>query len=317
MSETALNVKDTASLETMAEPNGILVIDKPEGITSFGVVAKIKKRFGLRKVGHCGTLDPFATGVLIVCLNQATRIVDHLLMQDKAYRFTIRFGVETDTLDRTGVETFRYKGEAASREELEEAVNGYRGSFIQKVPRFAAVKIQGRRLYDLVRKGVDVDPPSRKVHVPRLELLEYDWPWAVLEAHCSKGTYIRQLASDIGGKLRCGAHVSELRRLSSGPFGLEDAWPFEEMAGASIDALHRRLIGMGEALTHLPAVGIDDEGILKRLYAGCLDAEWEALQRERLLGCTEPVRIVDREGRLAALWRPHTECERRLRVFLP
>ena len=301
-----------------ARTSGILVIDKPEGTTSTSMVARVKKCLHIKKVGHCGTLDPFATGVLLICLNQATRLADQLLDQHKVYRFTIHFGVETDTLDGTGRIVTVYEGPAPSEADLRNSLDRFRGGYLQQVPRFAAVKIQGRRLYELSRKGIEVHPPSREIHIQDLSLLSYEWPEAVLEAHCSKGTYIRQLGADIGCDLGCGAYVSSLRRMASGSFRVEDAVsPVDLQNAKAAEDWLGRMIPLTDVLPHLPAISVEDEEMIARLRNGQLDALWESEQRKSFPGYDGPVRIVTRDNSLAALWWPLDAHRRRLRVFQP
>lgn len=299
-------------------PSGILIVDKPEGLTSSTVVAKIKRSFNIKKIGHCGTLDPFATGVLILCLNQATRISDQLLDQDKAYRFTMKLGEETDTLDRTGEITGTFSGSPPTRKDLEVAMANFRGTFVQQVPRFAAVKIGGRRLYELTRKGVPVDPPSKEVTVRNLELLQFDWPHAVLNVHCSKGTYVRQLAADIGRSLGCGAHLTHLRRLASGSFRIEQAVSLDELfLLREADQWQKKIVSMSQTLGHLPAISIRDEKMIHGLRNGQMDPSLEAACLYRSQGTEGPLRLVSGEDELLALWWPRSEPEgqRRLRVL--
>lgn len=299
-------------------PDGILILDKPEGITSFGLVARVKKLLGIRKVGHCGTLDPFATGVMILCLNGATRIVDQLLVQDKLYRFTLRLGLETDTLDKMGEVVRSYDGPALSKAQFSGALKGFRGSYLQQVPRYAAVKIEGKRLYALTRKGIDVEPPSREVQIHHLELLDYQWPFATLEAHCSKGTYIRQLAADIGSRLQCGAHVSSLRRLKSGKFGIEFATTLDNLCDTSLDNLWtEKLISMDEALPHLRGMVLTRHKWVKQVRNGTLDPDWEREYRQNFMDTGAPVKLLTPERDLVALWWPHADGrqQRRLRVI--
>jgi tRNA pseudouridine55 synthase len=317
-SESQRTVMQSFSKISTAPASGILIIDKPEGLTSFAVVSKINRLLPEKKVGHCGTLDPIATGVLLICLDQATRISGQLSEQDKAYRFTIQMGVETDTLDRTGCVTRVYDGEACQEEELRSVLNGFMGRQVQEAPRFAAVRIQGRHLYEWSRKGIEMTAPKREISIHRIELLAYDWPRATLEVHCSKGTYVRQLAADIGKAMECGAHVSELRRLSSGPFRIEDAISVDALKDTIEEGCWReKLVPMSKALSHLPAVVIEDEGVLKRLRAGNLGPDWEAENRKPFGGHSKAVRIVNAEDRLEALWWPNPDAEqrRRLRVF--
>lgn len=290
--------------------SGILVIDKPEGTTSFGVVAQIRRVFALKKVGHCGTLDPFATGVLLVCLNQATRISDHLISMDKIYRFTVRFGEETDTLDLTGQITATSDAPAPGEDRLREVLRGFSGTQTQRTPRFAAAKVGGKRLYELSRRGIEVEPPDREITLHRLELLGYEWPHAVFEVHCSKGTYVRQIAADIGSALGCGAHVTSLRRLVCGRFDLGAAVELDRL----VDPRHaerwtERLVSMHSALDQLPAVTVEGR-ILERLCLGNLDPVWETEQRGRFAGLKGPVRLSTREQVLIGLWWPNPDAGR-------
>ncbi len=301
--------------------SGILVVDKAEGLTSFAMVARVKNFLGLKKAGHCGTLDPFATGVLVICINQATRIADQLSMQDKLYRCSVRFGVETDTLDRTGRIVRTYDGPAVCESDLLNAAASFVGAYRQQVPRYAAVKVQGKRLYELARKGVEVERPSRDVIIHNLKLLGYDWPEAVMEVHCSKGAYIRQLTSDLGRELGCGAHVKELRRIASGSFDISRAMTDEELRQVSKnDGWREKLVSMNEALDHLAAIIIEDRQVLQGLNNGHLDPAWAKQKREQLSEQNAPVRLlagIDRQ--LVALWWPacrdDTEKRRCLRVF--
>jgi len=309
--------------QSPATNSGILVLDKPTGMTSFSLVARTKKILGLKKVGHCGTLDPFATGVMILCLDQATRVADQLSLQDKLYQFTIHFGVETDTLDRTGQIVNTYDGPPVSRDDLSSVLTRFTGRLWQQVPRYAAVKVQGRRLYELSRKGIEVvNPPEKEVTIHDLKLLTFQWPEAELVVHCSKGTYVRQLAADLGRTLHCGAHVKELRRLASGAFEITQAISLEQLKEAVKNNLWRaKLLTMSEALAHLPAITIGDPYIIKGIHHGRLDCQWEFTHRQKMLTESGPCRLLTGEGRLLALWWPEQrqnagENKRCLRVFV-
>lgn len=296
----------------------MLVVDKPAGISSFDAVARVRKSLSVRKAGHCGTLDPFATGVLLVCINQATRISDQLQIQDKVYRFVIHLGIVTDTLDNTGEILQRYDGEACSADTLQRALDRFRGKVLQKVPRFAAVKWNGNRLYKLARNGISVDVPPREVQIERLNLVRYEWPRAVLEAQCSKGTYIRQLAADIGAAVGCGAHVCELRRIASGPFHIDQAASLHEIVAVpAVNSRFPGLIGMNEVLNRLPEVRIVDPAMVQAVYEGHLDPDWQAEQKRRLPVTVGPVRLVSDRNCLVAMWWPWAEDgeRRKLRVF--
>jgi tRNA pseudouridine55 synthase len=305
--------------ELPMNPSGVLVLDKPEGRTSFSVVHEIKNLLGVGKAGHCGTLDPFATGVFLLCLNQATRIADQLLEHDKVYRFTVCFGFKSDTLDRTGRIVPVYNGPPPSAAALQRAMDCFRGPYVQQVPRYAAVKVQGRRLYALARKGIEIELPQRQVHIYSLELVSYLWPEAVMEVRCSKGTYIRQLAADLGHELQCGAYVSELRRLASGPFAHDQAMSLEELhSGLSNGDWQERLIRMSDVLSHLPVLAIADTATQKRLLNGHLDLNLELDLQRRFQQQSVPVRLVTAANNdLIALWWPleNGNNQHRLRVF--
>ncbi len=298
--------------------HGVLVVDKPEGLSSFETARRVAKMFSLPKVGHCGTLDPFATGVLLVAVNQGTRIVDLLTLQDKVYLVTVRFGVETDTLDHTGKVQAVYDGSPMEAQDCERAMRLFSGSFEQEVPRFSAVQVGGRRMYDMARKGVEVTPPRRWVRIESMELLDYSWPHAVLRVHCSKGTYIRQLVADIGRRMGCGAHAKALRRTASGPFTEEAALSMERMEELRREgSWTKRVVPLDEALAHLPRVRLEDEGLLRRLKNGDLDRVWQREQMSRLPQGRSPVCVLTPRMQLAALWWPEAEAGagRRLRVF--
>jgi len=296
------------------ETGGILVLDKPAGFTSAKAAARIKKLLSQNKIGHTGTLDPFATGVLVLCLNEATRAADQITNLNKVYHSTLRFGIETDTLDWTG-QVVRQSDEIFSEKDLIEVLRTFEGTCMQTVPRFSAVRVEGRRLYELSRKGIEVERPEREICIHSIALQHFRWPEAVIEVCCSKGTYIRQLASDVGHKLGSGAHLAALRRTSVGPFTLERAIRMdEEISAASVAA---GIIPLNDALSHLPAALMSEQWLLSRLRNGQLDPEWEKKQREYFCARTDAVRIVTGTNRLAALWWPNSAHggSRRLRVF--
>ncbi|MEN6440147.1 MAG: tRNA pseudouridine(55) synthase TruB [Syntrophobacter sp.] len=293
---------------------GILLVDKPAGVSSARVTAKVKWALKPRKIGHTGTLDPFATGVLVLCINEATRVADQFINLNKVYVSTLRFGVETDTLDRTG-QIIRTSEATFSKQDLLDALQAFEGECVQKTPRFSAVKVGGQRLYKLSRKGIEVDRPEREVCIHSITLHSFDWPEAVIEVSCSKGTYIRQLASDIGEKMGTGAHLSELRRMSVGPFHVDQALQLEQFSAEL--PITSRLISLNEALSHLPVAVAGEEQVLARLRYGQLDPEWALSQTDSFSRHAGAVRIVTESNRLAALWWPNPEVagSRRLRVF--
>jgi len=212
--------------------DGILNIDKPKGETSFGVVAKVKRLTGERRVGHAGTLDPQATGVLPVCIGQGTRVVEFLLGASKSYRAQIELGVATDTYDASGKITQVGDASGISREQLESELNSFCGLIQQIPPMYSAVKYQGKRLYELARAGIEVERKSRPAIIYNLELIEWQSPIVTIEVVCGKGTYIRSLAHDLGQALGCGANLKSLIRLKYGLFDIKDAVSLPQLEDA-------------------------------------------------------------------------------------
>ncbi len=200
----------------MASINGFLGIDKPAGWTSQDVVGWVRRHFGVKKVGHTGTLDPMATGVLLLCLGAYTRFSSHVTGSDKHYRAVVRLGSTTDSLDADGVVTSRSGDVPTDCAQVEAAVAEFRGEIMQVPPMYSAIRMRGRRLYELARRGIEVERPARKVCVHRLDISAYTPPLLHLNAQCSKGTYIRSLADDIGKRLGCGAHLATLCRTAVG-----------------------------------------------------------------------------------------------------
>ncbi|MFH1847674.1 MAG: tRNA pseudouridine(55) synthase TruB [Candidatus Omnitrophota bacterium] len=213
-----------------AEMNGILIVDKPSGMTSHDVVDFIRRKFHIKKVGHAGTLDPLATGVLVVLIGKATKLSNKLLSQDKKYQVTMMLGKRTDTGDADGKTVFEC-GDLSGfdRGRVEKALEDFRGEIEQIPPMTSAIKIKGKKLYELARAGLEVKRDSRKVHIYGLSILGFEAPNVELEVSCSKGTYVRTLCDDIGQALGCGAHVSKIRRVGSGEFRIEDAILFPDL----------------------------------------------------------------------------------------
>ena len=200
----------------MVPINGFLGIDKPAGWTSQDVVSWVRKHFGIKKVGHTGTLDPMATGVLLLCLGAYTRLSSYITDGDKQYRAVVRLGITTDSLDADGVVTSRSGDIPTDYAQVDAAVAEFRGAIAQVPPMYSAIRMGGRRLYELARRGVEIDRPARNVCIHKLDIAVYAPPLLHLNVHCSKGTYIRSLADDIGKRLGCGAHLSTLRRIAVG-----------------------------------------------------------------------------------------------------
>lgn len=239
--------------------NGWLIIDKPPGITSTAVVARVKRLTDAAKAGHGGTLDPLATGILPIALGEATKTVMYVMDAAKRYRFTVRFGGSTTTDDSEG-EVLRTSDVRPSDAEIEAMLPAFTGTIMQRPPDFAAVKIQGERAYDIARRGDVVDLPERPVRIDELVLVERpDADHAVLEAASGKGAYIRALARDLGERLGCLGHVVALRRLQVGPFGAERAVSLDALAEITeADSLPQVLVSVSTALADIPALAVTE-----------------------------------------------------------
>lgn len=211
--------------------DGVINVHKPIGMTSSDVVVLLRKSLKTRKVGHTGTLDPEVNGVLPICVGKATRLAEYLTDQGKSYRAEITFGIVTDTQDAQGQILCSTKALVEEQDFLR-IIPQFLGSIQQIPPMYSAIRHKGKHLYDLARQGIEVERPPRTITVQRLELLSWqagEYPKAVFEVDCSKGTYIRTLCQDIGDALGCGAHMSRLVRLRSGPFRLEESWTLEQI----------------------------------------------------------------------------------------
>ncbi|MGD2279095.1 MAG: tRNA pseudouridine(55) synthase TruB, partial [Candidatus Omnitrophota bacterium] len=208
----------------MNDPFGILVVDKEKNMTSHDVVALVRRNFKIKKVGHAGTLDPNATGVLVLLLGRATKLSARFLSQEKEYTGIMKLGERTDTGDRDG-KVLETKEARVSEEKVKKTLSEFIGQIEQVPPMVSAKKINGKRLYKAARKGLEVEREPKKIVIRELELTGMELPFVTFRVVCSKGTYVRQLAEDAGKKLGCGAHLVELRRTRSGQFSLEQALP--------------------------------------------------------------------------------------------
>lgn len=240
--------------------DGILNINKPRGRTSFSIVAAVRRLSGERRVGHAGTLDPEATGVLPVCLGKATRITEFLVDTTKTYRAEIEFGVDTDTYDVTGTVVQRGDASGIGREQVETALSAFRGRILQTPPMYSAVKHHGRPLYEMARAGKTVERRRRSVEILSLELTAWQPPVVAVEVVCGKGTYIRSLAHDLGQSLGCGAALRDLVRLRCGLFDIENAVSLPELEEAfRYGHWQKYLYSIDSVLSHLKAVTVSDE----------------------------------------------------------
>jgi tRNA pseudouridine55 synthase len=287
--------------------SGILVVDKPPGLTSHDVVRTVRAAAGTRRVGHAGTLDPAATGVLVVCFGSATRVVRDIQAGIKTYTAEIRLGAETDTWDAAG-DVVATSEQPVSRQAVEAALAAFRGSITQVPPMYSAVKVGGRRLYELARRGQTVERAPRAVTVHELQLTAWQPPVFGLKMAVSKGFYVRALAHDLGRAVGAGAHLSALRRTAVGRFGLEHAVSLDTLAEGFRDGWWTRFVfALDFALLDLPAMVVGPATVaemrLGRRFAG---AEWPG-------AAPSEVRVYDAAGVFvgtavyeppAALWQP-------------
>lgn len=286
--------------------NGVVVVDKPPFITSHDVVDAFRTISGERKVGHCGTLDPQATGVVVLAVGKATRLSQYLPVDPKVYEGEITLGIETNTYDSMGETVFEKECEA-SDEEIIEAFSRFKGTFLQKPPPFSAKKVKGVPLYKLARKGQVVEVPPKQVTVEQLDIkkiIRQDGKVKVeFEITCSRGTYIRSLAHDVGEMLGCGGCLTSLRRLKSGNFTIEMAWTIEELETLSSEGrLEEAIISPSDALSNLKALVIK-QGYVSKVARG------EPIQLRMIRGLKldfvrgEIVKVVDERNRLLSLAR--------------
>ncbi len=222
--------------------DGALLIDKPAGPTSHDVVDAVRRHFGIRKVGHCGTLDPNATGLLILLLGRATKLSEKLMSDDKLYAGTIKFGETTDSFDADGRLVSSLPVPPLSTEELNRTAARYVGDLMQEPPMVSAVKKDGTPLYKLARQGLEVERKARLIHVYSFRFSDYREPIGDFQIACTKGTYVRSLAHDLGQALGCGAHLATLRRMTSGRFSVADSIRFEDVLKLSKAELEQRVI---------------------------------------------------------------------------
>lgn len=240
--------------------DGIININKPWGKTSFSIVSIVKRLSGERRVGHAGTLDPAATGVLPVCLGQGTRVIEFLVDATKAYRAEIELGVATDTYDASGTIIQREDPSGISQDQLELGLASFRGLIRQTPPMYSAVKYQGKPLYELARAGITVERRSRQAKIYKLELVDWQPPVATIEVVCGKGTYIRSLAHDLGQALGCGAHLKSLIRLRCGPFDIRSAVSVPQLEDAFRCGYWQHLIyPIDSVLLHWAAMVVGDD----------------------------------------------------------
>lgn len=273
--------------------NGIIVLDKPPLKSSHDMVYAVRRLSGEKRVGHAGTLDPLATGVLVICVGNAVRLSEYLIEHDKTYRARVRMGVETDTFDASGKITST-QAVNVSRHQVEDALASFVGKISQVPPSHSAVQRDGVRAYKLARQGVVMEMEPRPVEIYSIRFLEFDGSEAEFEVHCSKGTYIRSLAHDLGATLGTGAHLTALRRLASGDFTLEQSVTIDALAeAAGKGEFAKYLLPMDRAVTQFDAVTLDQQGV-QRVMSGQFVSTPSNLT-------SDLVRAYDENGELIAL----------------
>lgn len=247
--------------------NGVLVIDKPAGLSSFDVVREVRRMVKTRRVGHAGTLDPLATGVLPVAVGSATRLIEYLMATDKSYRATLKLGITTDTQDAEGRVIAENNWQSVDRPAIEAVLEQFIGEIDQLPPMYSALKKDGQPLYRLARQGIDVEREPRRVVVHRLVIDDFSAPELTFTVDCGKGTYVRTLCHDIGQALGCGAHMTELRRLACGRFDLTQSHSLETLHQLSEQGRPLPLLPLAEVLADWPALAVDGAA-LERLRNG-------------------------------------------------
>lgn len=285
--------------------SGVLVVDKPVGLTSHDVVKIIRRGTGIRRAGHTGTLDPRASGVLVVLIGPAVRLSEWVSEADKRYMATIRLGTTTDTYDADGRVTATAPWENITEEEFAAMLKEFEGEILQAPPPYSAVHVKGRRAYELARQGKKVDLEPRKVHVYSLELLEWAPPEVVVDVHCSSGTYVRSLAHEIGQRLGCGAHLVGLRRTKAGRFTLREAVPLRRLQEAfEAGDWYRYLIPAADALADWPQVVLNFDEVETIRHGQRIPAKGDHQLEDGDLVCA-----VTEQGDLAAVLKYVAETD--------
>ncbi len=284
--------------------DGVLLVNKPPEITSYKVVEKIKRHLGLKKVGHGGTLDPFATGLLVILIGKATKTSRYLLNEDKEYEGVISLGVETDTFDIEGKVLSKKEVAGADDEKIKNIFASFLGSIEQKPPQYSAIKINGEKAYNLARKEKKVKIGARKVYIYDLSLKSIrENKFVSFYAKVSKGTYLRSLAYDIGKKLMTGAYLHELRRISSGRFDLKNAFELKNVLGWKMSELSNRIISMRDSLD-FPEIVVKDKITEDRVKNGQSLTEQDfEVNNQVSEKIDQLVKVIGRKGSLLAIHR--------------
>jgi tRNA pseudouridine55 synthase len=282
--------------------DGVIIIDKPCGVSSSAVVLQVKRIIGARKAGHAGTLDPLATGVLPLCINEGTKLVPFFMQGEKEYIATLRLGIETDTQDREGTVIRRSEKIPLDQSEVERIFNEFQGEVLQTPPMFSALKHNGIPLYRIARRGENIPRRARRITIDRIRVLSFDAPYISFFVRCSPGTYIRTLCADIGARLHCGAHLVELKRVRNGAFHITRSLPLEDLRNAARNgSVGKHLIPLNEALPDLPAVVIDRQLGKKVSHGMPCSARDVAGMALPQFAAGNRIKLVTADGRLIAI----------------
>lgn len=284
--------------------NYVISLDKPGSITSQQAVSKVKRILGIRKAGHTGTLDPLATGLLIVCTGEATKITRFITDLDKEYTALVKLGEKTNTFDSDGDIVSKKEGFSICRRDIEDLLKKFRGVIRQTPPMFSAVKVNGKPLYKLARKGLEIERPEREITIQGLELTAYSPPFFEIRVSCSKGTYIRTLCNDIGDSLMVGAHMAGLRRTRTGNFSIESAITLDELekllnVSGRETLVHKAVLSPDAALTHLTEVVLSQSDYKKAGNGSQIICPESLAVKEKYVRLKSPTREFFGIGRLS------------------
>ena len=237
---------------------GFLLVDKPSGISSFDVIRKLRKILEVKKMGHAGTLDPLASGLLVVAVGEGTKLLEYFIGMDKVYEVEAHFGAVSDSFDADGVIS-KVSDKEVSLDEIKKVIDAkFVGEIEQVPPKYSALKINGKKAYEMARAGEDFEMKSRRVMIDSFEIIDYQWPLVSFRVACGSGTYIRSLIHDLGGSLGLGAYVSKLRRISVGKFLVQDAVDLDAEAGA----FDQKIVSLKEVLDGMPALNLDSDDVI-------------------------------------------------------
>lgn len=275
--------------------NAVVVLNKSKGITSQDAVTKVKKILRVKKAGHAGTLDPMATGILLVCVNEATKIAPLLMELEKEYVFKARFGISTDTHDAEGKVIKQVENFELNRTELEKILKKYTGEIMQTPPMYSAVKVEGKPLHKLARKGIDVERKPKKVFIHSFNIEEFNPPFVTFRVVCSKGTYVRALCHDIGEELGMGAHIVDLERARIGEFKVENSISLDHLFSSALSLQPDNwLLSIDKALYFIPSVTVNDTLVRRfingnsiKIPSGIVPAGW--------------VKVKDKTGKIVGI----------------